>query len=79
MSEATITPVILTGGSGTRLWPVSRGARPKQFLPLLGKPPMLEDTIPRATGKGFGAPLLVGGAAQLKSVPSSSDDQIDAA
>ena len=64
MSEATITPVILTGGSGTRLWPVSRTARPKQFLPLFGKTTMLEDTIARATGEGFGAPLLVGGAAQ---------------
>lgn len=64
MSETTITPVILTGGSGTRLWPVSRGARPKQFLPLLGKTTMLEDTIARATGEGFGTPLLVGGAAQ---------------
>lgn len=64
MTEATITPVILTGGSGTRLWPVSRGARPKQFLPLLGKTTMLEDTLARATGDAFGSPLLVGGAAQ---------------
>ena len=33
-----IVPVILSGGSGTRLWPLSREAYPKQFLPLLGRP-----------------------------------------
>jgi mannose-1-phosphate guanylyltransferase len=64
MSDPTITPVILTGGSGTRLWPLSRAARPKQFLPLTGETTMLEQTIARVTGKGFGEPLLVGGAAQ---------------
>ena len=33
----TITPVILCGGSGTRLWPRSRAAKPKPFLPLVGE------------------------------------------
>lgn len=64
MTTPSITPVILTGGSGTRLWPLSRAARPKQFLALTGESSMLEQTIARAGGARFGAPLLVGGAAQ---------------
>lgn len=60
----SITPVILTGGSGTRLWPLSRAARPKQFLKLTGDATLLEQTIARVAGPGFNDPLLVGGAAQ---------------
>ena len=37
VSARRIRPVILSGGSGTRLWPMSRAERPKQLLPLLGK------------------------------------------
>lgn len=40
-----IQPVILCGGSGTRLWPASRKAMPKQFLPLMGETTMLQDTV----------------------------------
>lgn len=64
MTDPIITPVILTGGSGTRLWPLSRAARAKQFLKLTGDTTLLEQTIARVTGAGFGEPLLVGGAAQ---------------
>lgn len=64
MTSPAITPVILTGGSGTRLWPLSRAARPKQFLNLTGDTTLLEQTIARVTGAGFNKPLLVGGAAQ---------------
>ena len=45
-----ITPVILSGGSGTRLWPLSRKAHPKQLLPLLNETSLLEDTINRLQG-----------------------------
>ncbi len=45
-----LQPVILSGGSGTRLWPLSREAYPKQFLPLTGKDTMLQDTIRRLDG-----------------------------
>jgi mannose-1-phosphate guanylyltransferase/mannose-6-phosphate isomerase len=45
-----ITPVILSGGSGTRLWPLSRKLHPKQLLPLLNQSSLLQDTINRLDG-----------------------------
>lgn len=43
-------PVILSGGSGTRLWPLSRGQYPKQFLPLVSGSTMLQETVLRLSG-----------------------------
>ena len=54
-----ITPVVLSGGSGTRLWPMSRTQFPKQLLPLASSDSMLVDTVRRAKGPGFGPPILV--------------------
>jgi mannose-1-phosphate guanylyltransferase/mannose-1-phosphate guanylyltransferase/mannose-6-phosphate isomerase len=54
-----IVPVILSGGSGTRLWPLSRTARPKQMLDLLGGGSMLEATAARVTDPALFAPLLL--------------------
>src|SRR5262245_5917658 len=57
---ASITPVILSGGSGTRLWPLSRELYPKQLLPLVGANTMLQDTLLRLDGvHGIGPPILV--------------------
>ena len=42
-----IVPVILSGGSGTRLWPLSNSERPKQFLPLISEYSLLQETIQR--------------------------------
>ena len=42
-----ITPVILSGGSGTRLWPLSRKHHPKQFLSLVNETTLFQDTILR--------------------------------
>ena len=53
-------PVILSGGSGTRLWPLSRGQHPKQFLPLVSSFSMLQDTVRRLQGiDGIKAPIGV--------------------
>jgi mannose-1-phosphate guanylyltransferase/mannose-6-phosphate isomerase len=55
-----IHPVILSGGSGTRLWPMSRSLYPKQLLALVGEYSLLQETVQRAMGdRGFAAPLIV--------------------
>ncbi|HEX4293090.1 MAG TPA: mannose-1-phosphate guanylyltransferase/mannose-6-phosphate isomerase [Rhizomicrobium sp.] len=54
-----IYPVILSGGTGTRLWPLSRAALPKQLLALHGKRTMIQETVLRAALPGAAAPLLL--------------------
>jgi mannose-1-phosphate guanylyltransferase/mannose-6-phosphate isomerase len=54
----TVTPVILSGGAGTRLWPLSTGERPKQFLALLGEP-LFEATLARVAALGELGPIMV--------------------
>lgn len=54
-----ICPVILSGGSGTRLWPLSRQAAPKQFQKLLSERSMIQETAARALGEGFAPPIVV--------------------
>ncbi len=54
-----LTPVLLSGGVGSRLWPVSREAHPKQFLPLASEISMLQETLQRTTGLTASAPLVV--------------------
>jgi len=54
-----IVPVILSGGSGSRLWPLSRKALPKQLLALTCERTMIQETAARATGDSFAAPLVV--------------------
>ena len=54
-----VVPVILSGGSGTRLWPVSRESFPKQFWPLLTDRSMIQETARRGLGPGFAPPVIV--------------------
>jgi mannose-1-phosphate guanylyltransferase len=78
MSE--LVPVILCGGSGTRLWPRSRAATPKPFLPLVGDCTLFEATLQRCPAEaGFAPPLVITGArhlghveAQLGDIPGAS-------
>lgn len=58
MSEL-ITPVILCGGSGTRLWPLSRRGYPKQFAAIAGEGTLLQQTARRMAAPGFAPPVLV--------------------
>ncbi|HSN71658.1 MAG TPA: mannose-1-phosphate guanylyltransferase/mannose-6-phosphate isomerase, partial [Steroidobacteraceae bacterium] len=55
-----LIPVVLSGGSGTRLWPLSREGYPKQLLPLVGRGTMLQETLARLEGVDeVGAPIIV--------------------
>ena len=54
-----MTPVILAGGSGSRLWPKSRAALPKQFLALTSDKTMLQETVLRLNGVAFAAPIFI--------------------
>src|SRR5579872_2583805 len=54
-----LTPVILSGGAGTRLWPLSRELYPKQLLALIGERTMLQQTVLRLNGLPATAPIVV--------------------
>lgn len=62
-----ITPVLMVGGAGTRLWPMSLKERPKQFQALITSKTMFQETVLRITGKlgeiEFGAPVIIGASA----------------
>ena len=58
-SNAKIVPVILSGGSGTRLWPLSRAHYPKQLQPLHTKLSLLQETASRLTDDDFAQPLVI--------------------
>ena len=54
-----ITPVLLCGGSGSRLWPLSRKSYPKQFVPLVGEESLFQASVRRLQGTGFNPPLVL--------------------
>ncbi|SFT13189.1 mannose-1-phosphate guanylyltransferase (GDP) /mannose-6-phosphate isomerase, type 2 [Sulfitobacter marinus] len=56
-----IHPILLCGGSGTRLWPLSRKSYPKQFAKLMGDGSLFQASARRLSGDGFAAPLVVTG------------------
>jgi mannose-1-phosphate guanylyltransferase/mannose-6-phosphate isomerase len=63
--KITLQPVILCGGSGTRLWPLSRAGFPKQFLVLAGNASLFQQAVQRLAGLAaddlaLAAPLIVG-------------------
>jgi mannose-1-phosphate guanylyltransferase/mannose-6-phosphate isomerase len=59
MDPLSLVPVILCGGAGTRLWPLSRESFPKQFLRLQGQHSLLQQTLLRCVGLNISAPLLL--------------------
>ena len=54
-----IHPLVLSGGSGKRLWPLSRQANPKQFLKVLGEHSLFQETCLRLKGGDFGKPIII--------------------
>jgi mannose-1-phosphate guanylyltransferase/mannose-6-phosphate isomerase len=56
-----IVPILLAGGAGTRLWPVSRDALPKQFLPLIGQRSTYQETLLRVADPMFAPPIVITG------------------
>jgi len=54
-----ITPILLCGGSGTRLWPLSRKSYPKQFVPLVGETTLFQASAQRLSGAGYAAPMVL--------------------
>ena len=73
-SPALIHPVILSGGSGTRLWPASRKACPKPFLRLIGDATLFEQATGRLAGDArFADPMIVAGAAHLPLITAQMD------
>ncbi len=59
--KSKIHPVILCGGSGTRLWPLSRKSFPKQFAKVVGDESLFQSSVRRFAGAGFAAPIIVTG------------------
>ena len=54
----SLIPIILSGGAGTRLWPLSWGDHPKQFLPLVSELTMIQETLLRLKGLEIGSPII---------------------
>ena len=79
ISSGKITPIILCGGSGTRLWPRSRAAKPKPFLPLVEEQTLFEEALLRcADAAHFHAPLVVTGAAHVEHVEAQLSPALSA-
>jgi len=75
--SVAIQPVIMSGGSGTRLWPMSRAARPKQFLPLLSVHSLFQETAERLSSGGevnFLPPVIIAGEAHAGLIASQLAD-----
>lgn len=68
-----IQPVILAGGSGTRLWPISTADRPKHLLEIVGTGTMVQQTLERVGDPSlFGSPMIVGAASQADDIAASA-------
>ena len=70
-----VQPVVLAGGAGTRLWPISTEKRPKHLLPIVGSETMLKQTLERVGDAAlFRQPIIVGAAAQAEEIADIAPD-----
>lgn len=74
MTRQQIQPIIMSGGAGTRLWPLSRAEKPKQFLAITSEKTMLQETASRLSGENFAAPVVICGNAHTQHI----SDQLSA-
>lgn len=74
MSSPKIIPVILSGGSGSRLWPLSRQAKPKQLLPLMSEMTMIQETVRRFQGAPFLDPVFICNAVHAEPIQTQMDE-----
>ena len=74
MTVGKIIPVILSGGAGSRLWPASRQAMPKQLLPLVTEQTMVQETAERLSGDLFHAPVFICNAAHAEPIRQQMKD-----
>ena len=73
-----IVPVVLCGGSGTRLWPRSRATKPKPFLPLLGNKTLFKSTLSRCSDRTrFDAPVIVVGEHHMEFARPQANGVVD--
>jgi mannose-1-phosphate guanylyltransferase/mannose-6-phosphate isomerase len=77
MSKDLIHPIILCGGSGTRLWPKSRKAKPKPFLPLVGETTLFREACDRCDDAAlFAAPMVVAGPQHVDLIAQQASDGV---
>ena len=69
-----ILPIIMSGGAGSRLWPLSREAAAKQFLPLAGPRTMIQETAARTTADGFLPPAFICNASHVALIEEQIED-----
>jgi mannose-1-phosphate guanylyltransferase len=73
-----IVPLILAGGQGTRLWPMSRAARPKQFLQLVGATSLFQQTLQRVSDRSVYAPAIVITNSEYRFIVAEQADELGA-
>ena len=71
-AAARVQPVVLSGGSGTRLWPLSREKYPKQLLPLIGEDSLLQATVRRTDGIGADSVFAFLGGTEKAAFPENA-------
>lgn len=74
LGEVKIVPVIMSGGAGSRLWPASRQAMPKQLLPLVTEQTMVQETAQRLSGDLFHPPVFICNAAHAAPIRAQMND-----
>lgn len=74
MFRDSVTPVILCGGVGARLWPRSRATAPKPFLPLVGPMTLFQESLLRCREAGLAKPVIVTGSAHIELVDRQAAD-----